>query len=144
MLSFDAMQNTFCSGFLKCLSCKWSCDQPLNYSQYLTLQLHVLPWQYRVRNYLLLCLLNSLWTESTKEKEDFNHEPNYNLDSKPITLAGCPGRSRRKEANQENLSLEISITTKITLHLKWQVWNYPDYVPSVDGSERAVEICPWV
>lgn len=47
----------------------------------------------------------------------------------------CPKRGRRKEANQEHITLEISITTKITLHLKWQELNYPAAISPVDEQE---------
>lgn len=47
----------------------------------------------------------------------------------------CPKRGRRKEASQEHITLEISIITKITLHLKWQELNYPVAIPAVDQKE---------
>lgn len=56
--------------------------------------------------------------ESTRERQDLNHEPNYSLDHEPVALMSCPKRGRRKEVNQECITLEISIITKITLHLK--------------------------
>lgn len=74
-------------------------------------------------------------SESTWEREDFNHEPNYSLDHEPVALMSCPKRGRRKEVNQECITLEISVITKITLHLKWQELNYPAAIPPVDQKE---------
>lgn len=51
-------------------------------------------------------------SESTWEREDSNHEPNYSLDHKPVVLMSCPKKGGRKEANQEYTTLEISIITK--------------------------------
>lgn len=74
-------------------------------------------------------------SESTWEREDFNHEPNYSLDHEPVALMSCPKRGGRKEANQKYITLEISITTKITLHLRWQELNYPVAIPPVGQKE---------
>lgn len=74
-------------------------------------------------------------SESTWEREDFNHELNYRLDHEPVALISCPKRGRRKEANQEYITLEISIITNFPLHLKWQELSNPAATPPVDQKE---------
>lgn len=65
----------------------------------------------------------------------------------PQPRAHCPClaflRTEVRMQTTNMLTLEASIIAKITLHLEWQEWNYLDDIFLVDGSERAVEICPW-